>query len=50
MNKQELEQMFDENFSYIETHTTFLSEKDNIKTYIFETIIPEVLNNMLVYE
>ena len=47
MNKDEIEKMFDENFSYIETHTTFLSEQDDIKTYIFDTIIPEVLKSVM---
>jgi len=48
MNRKELEEMFEENFSYIETHTTFLSEKDDIKTFIFDTIIPEVLKSVLL--
>lgn len=45
-NRIDLEKMFDENFSYIETHTTFLEEKDNIKDFI-DTIIPEVLKEIL---
>lgn len=50
MNRNDLEKMFDENFSYIETHTTFLEEKDNIKDFIFNTIMSEVLKSVIYSE
>lgn len=46
MNKEEIEQMFDEfirNWRYDLSHC----ERDEIKKYLFETIIPEVLKSVI---
>lgn len=52
MNKIELEKMFDDKFWYcfnkwVETDNI---TKDNIKLFIFETIIPEVLKSVIPKE
>ena len=49
MNREELEKMFDEYFwKYAERWKTVPAFDDNnVKQFVFETIIPEVLKNML---
>lgn len=52
MNKETLEKMFDEKFnlqsfiweSMFDTETIFMNEK--VKSFIFETIIPEVIKEI----
>jgi len=46
MNREELEKMFDEVFeeAYYRNHTHL---KYDVKQFIFDTIIPEVLKNVI---
>jgi hypothetical protein len=49
MNKEKLEQMFDEYFwKYADRWKTIPAfDEQNVKSFIFETIIPEVLNSVV---
>jgi len=53
MTREELIKMFDKKFSYICENMPIISndmeyfELEDIKQYIFETIIPEVLNSVV---
>ena len=42
MNREEMEKMFDEKFTWDNLY--------EVKQFIFNTIIPKILNKMLVYE
>ena len=47
MNKEQLEKMFDENFASSIDNEYYTQHLNFIKEFIFETIIPEVLKDLI---